>query len=152
MRTINRHIIHTSYTRPSQDIGADEIRQWHTSPDPNDPSKPWRDIGYHYVIRRDGTIEKGRLDAVMGAHVGRHNFDSIGTCLIGGMKETDRVPEFNYTKEQLLALFNHIEKMEKLYPGIETSGHNDWDTGRSCPVFNVKELLRNHPKNSDSNT
>jgi N-acetylmuramoyl-L-alanine amidase len=62
MRKINWLVIHTAATRPSMDIGAKEIRRWHKA-------KGWSDIGYHYVIRRDGRVEKGRPDARVGAHV-----------------------------------------------------------------------------------
>jgi hypothetical protein len=74
-------VLHCSATRASQvNIGAKDIRRWHKD-------KGWADIGYHYVIKRDGTLEKGRaLDAV-GAHVEGHNSDSVGVCLVGGLND-----------------------------------------------------------------
>ncbi len=50
---INLIVVHCAATPPSMNIGAAEIRKWHTD-------KGWSDIGYHYVIRRDGTQEEGR--------------------------------------------------------------------------------------------
>src|SRR3546814_10318875 len=47
-------------------IGASDIRQWHRA-------KGWRGIGYHYVIKRDGSVEKGRADDQPGAHDPRIN-------------------------------------------------------------------------------
>ena len=62
MRKINWLVIHTAATRPSMDIGVKEIRRWHKK-------RGFADIGYHYVIRRDGRVEKGRADTRQGAHV-----------------------------------------------------------------------------------
>src|SRR3546814_2590860 len=61
----------------NDNIGASDIRQWHRA-------KGWRDIGYHYVIKRDGTVEKGRPDDQPGAHEPRLNARSIAVCLVGG--------------------------------------------------------------------
>jgi len=140
-RVVSKLIIHCSYTPPSMDIGAAEIRQWHTSPDPNDPSKPWRDIGYHWVIRRRGGIEPGRREAVAGAHTRGQNATSIGVCLVGGMAEGDRRPECNFTGAQYDALCKLIRQIRSRYPNIEISGHSDWDRGRACPTFNAKEFV-----------
>jgi N-acetylmuramoyl-L-alanine amidase len=52
-KSTNWIAIHCSATRPSQDVGAADIRKWHKA-------QGWADIGYHFVIRRDGKIEKGR--------------------------------------------------------------------------------------------
>jgi len=139
-RAPTKFIIHCSYTPPSMNIGAKEIREWHTSPDPNDPSKPWRDIGYHWVINRNGGIEKGRNESVMGAHTRGQNAHSIGVCLVGGMAENDRRPETNFTCAQYDALSKLIQQIRGRYPNIEISGHNDWDKGRACPTFNAKEF------------
>lgn len=62
MRKIDRIVIHCSASPDNRDIGAEEIRQWHKS-------QGWKDIGYHWVIRRDGTIEQGRKEFDIGSHV-----------------------------------------------------------------------------------
>lgn len=54
MRIINEIILQCSATPASMDIGAKGIWDWHVN------GNHWRDIGYHWVIRRDGTVEKGR--------------------------------------------------------------------------------------------
>ena len=93
MRKINEIIIHCSDTQEGCDVTAADIRRWHTTPKEKG-GRGWRDIGYHYVIRLDGTIEVGRTIERVGAHcIGRngedHNSHSIGICYIGGrhMKE-----------------------------------------------------------------
>ena len=135
-------VVHMSYTRPSQDIGAKEIRDWHTSPDPNDPSKPWSDIGYHDVIRRDGTIEEGRPYNQQGAHVKGRNRNSLGVCLVGGRKENADEPEFNFTRKQMWALESYIRDRKRRFNDPDIRGHNDYAPDRACPGFNVREYFK----------
>lgn len=61
MRTITLIIIHCSAVRPSQTSSAQQIDSWHRK-------RGWSGIGYHYVVRRDGTVERGRPEAKVGAH------------------------------------------------------------------------------------
>ncbi len=112
------------------DIGAAEIRKWHTD-------KGWQDIGYHYVIRRDGTIEEGRPEAKTGAHVQNHNHDSIGICMVGGVNAANK-PESNFTRYQWGALEHLVKNCVMRHPGASVSGHNDWTDAKACPSFNAK--------------
>ena len=75
--------LHCSATRPTQVAGVKEIRAWHKK-------KGWSDIGYHFVVRRDGTIEKGRDESIKGAHCAAKNGNvaSIGICMVGGVKRS----------------------------------------------------------------
>ena len=136
MRNINKIIIHCSYTRPSQDIGAAEIRAWHVQ------QNNWADIGYHYVITRNGLIEMGRPALLAGAHTRGHNEDSIGVCLIGGMDEDDRTPVFNFTRSQMDALTKLVEELLIDSPFAKIHGHNEFDAGKECPCFNVQEYFK----------
>lgn len=83
MRKINDLIVHCAATYDTMDIGVKEIRKVHVD------ENGWKDIGYHFVIRRDGTVEKGRDVSVIGAHVLNHNANSIGICLAGGLSKKD---------------------------------------------------------------
>jgi N-acetyl-anhydromuramyl-L-alanine amidase AmpD len=133
-------VIHCAATKPSMDIGAAEIRKWHT-----DPPRNWDDIGYHYVIRRSGTIEKpmlevGRYLEIPGAHVANHNHESIGICLVGGMAE-DGSPENNFTNDQMMVLHDLIKVCMIMYPDAEVVGHCDLDPENKadCPGFDVRQ-------------
>jgi len=141
MRLIERIILHCSYTRPSQDIGAETIREWHVE------GNGWRDIGYHYVIRRDGTVETGRPLDEPGAHAAGHNEDSVGVCLIGGRVEEKDEPESNFTAAQLAAAERLILQLRAAaLPGesepIEVIGHRDVDPSRRCPCLNAGALIQ----------
>lgn len=131
MRRIDTLIIHCSYTPPSMDIGAAEIRGWHV-----DDNK-WSDIGYHYVIRRDGACQPGRPVQRVGAHAKDHNSGSIGICLVGGMAEHDKRPDCNFTASQWSSLRFLVREMKQLYDIERVIGHRDVDPGRACPTFDV---------------
>jgi N-acetyl-anhydromuramyl-L-alanine amidase AmpD len=129
-------IIHCAATKPSMDIGYNEIRKWHVD------QNGWDDVGYHFIIKRNGQYEKGRPEGYSGAHAPSHNGRSIGICLVGGMAE-DGGPENNFTLEQFLTLKDLINMIMDKYSDItDVLGHCDvQDNKPNCPGFNVKEWL-----------
>ncbi len=137
MRKIDTIIIHCAATKPTQDIGAETIRKWHMGP-PNN----WKDIGYHYVIRRDGKIEKGRRNGEVGAHASGHNATSIGICLVGGIDAKGR-PEANYTPEQWTALKDLVITVKTAHSisSDKIIGHNQVSS-KACPCFDVPKWVR----------
>lgn len=132
MRSINLIVIHCADTPSTMDIGANEIRQWHIK------ERGWKDIGYHYVIRRNGVIEKGRDLEIIGAHVSGHNAHSIGICLVGGK------PKANYTLEQWESLKKLVRGLKFTYKEAEIVGHCDLDPHKTCPQFDVKSWWINN--------
>lgn len=137
-RTATRYIvIHCSATRPHQDIGAREIRKWHMA-------QGWSDIGYHYVIRRNGKREKGRALDAIGSHVAGHNADSVGVCMVGGVNRRDWLkPENNFTKEQWATLRSTVAELLKRYPRAKVLGHRDFPgVQKACPSFDARAWAR----------
>ena len=130
MREINQVIVHCSDTYTHMDIGLEEIRGWHVN------ERGWSDIGYHYVIRRDGIIEFGRHVDRVGAHCRGHNKNSIGICIVGGRSE-DISPESNYTAMQWNSLYEFLLPWVNM-PDVIVSGHNELNNLKTCPNFNVK--------------
>ena len=130
MRTISYIIIHCADTYSHMDVGASEINEWHVK-------RGWNGIGYHYVIRRNGTIESGRDEQDVGAHVVGHNLNSIGVCWVGG-KGNNQKPEDNRTERQKQALRSIINGLHSKYPDAIIAGHNDFDKNKACPCFNVE--------------
>jgi hypothetical protein len=76
MRTIDMIIMHCSAVRPWQRSSAADIERWHRE-------RGFSSIGYHYVVRRDGSIEPGRPLQQAGAHCRGYNRHSIGICYEG---------------------------------------------------------------------
>lgn len=137
MREIDAIVIHCSYTPPSMDIGVREIYDWHVN------DNGWKDIGYHYVIRRNGNIEIGRPEHTPGAHVAGHNHNTIGLCLVGGQSQTGRNPS-NFTKEQYLSLNKLIDDLKSRYPKVKIRGHRSYNPGKLCPQFDTEAYFENY--------
>ena len=135
MREISKIVIHCADTPSTMDIGVKEIRQWHVI------DNGWKDIGYHYVIRRNGIVEKGREDSVVGSHVAGHNTNSIGVCLVGGRQTTTTLNKDLFTKDQFNSLANLLKDLKTTYPKASIIGHSDLDNKKTCPNFNVEDYL-----------
>lgn len=126
--------VHSSATKPSQDISEDDIRKWHLE-------NGWDDIGYHIYIRRSGHVDFGRPFDVRGAHVFGHNNNSLGICLEGGVNE-DGEPEDNFTPAQKHALIRMMDALKMMFPHIAFKGHRDFaGTDTQCPSFDVGAFL-----------
>lgn len=112
------------------DIGVKEITQWHKD-------RGWSTIGYHFVIRRDGTIEVGRNLNVAGAHVTNYNKNSIGICMVGGIDAKGKA-ENNFTKNQWDSLLNLVKALRLKFPKTVIKGHRDYPkVAKECPCFDV---------------
>ena len=123
MRVIRRHIIHCSDSLAG-DVAT--IRQWHKA-------RGWVDVGYHFIIRRDGEIEVGRMLSDVGAHCAGENFDSIGTCLVG---------KADFDPRQIAALKRLHGALKLLFPAMSVHGHREFNPHKTCPNFEVKDVVR----------
>jgi len=138
MRDINEIILHCSATWSKQDIGAAEIKRWHTLPPPQ--GRGWKDIGYHFVIRRNGAIEDGRPLEQAGAHCTGHNQNSIGICMVGGGPNGE---DDKFTEAQFDALARKLNGLRRQFPCTSIHGHNEF-ANKACPVFNVANFLKRY--------
>jgi N-acetyl-anhydromuramyl-L-alanine amidase AmpD len=132
-REIKQLVVHCAATRPSLDVGVAEIRAWHRQ-------QGWSDVGYHHVIRRDGTVEPGRREELVGAHVSGHNRDSIGICLVGGL-DAEGEPAPTFTEEQFAALRGLLNDLLAKYDLSDDAilGHRDFPgVSKACPCFDVR--------------
>ena len=126
-------IIHCSATRAGQDITAADIDCWHRA-------RGFWSIGYHYVIRLDGTIEPGR-DVTL-----------IGICYVGGLDKEGR-PADTRTDAQRTALIRLVKSLQLAFPNVkQVIGHRDTSPDlngdgiispneymKACPCFDVKK-------------
>jgi N-acetylmuramoyl-L-alanine amidase len=131
------------------DIGVKEIDEWHRA-------KGWfNGCGYHYVIRRDGTVETGPRLSDKGYHPGAHcrglNQISIGVCLVGGVRRNDKKkvngwentrPHNNFTKAQFRSLRELLFNLKQKFPRVRVIGHRDVPgVMKDCPCFDVLSWL-----------
>ena len=124
-------VVHCSATKPSMDIGLREIKRWHVD------DNGWRDVGYHYIIRRNGEVELGRSNRDTGAHATGYNHKSISLCMVGGMAE-DNSAENNFTAQQWTALLDLVKQIKVDYPEADVIGHNEISE-KECPSFDVQK-------------
>lgn len=103
------------------DVSAETVRSWHMA-------RGWSDIGYHFVVRLDGSIESGRSQELMGAHDLYNNDDSIGILIVG---------DFEYdvpTAIQLEVASGLFAYLEQVYnKKLKHSYHRDPGEGNPCP-------------------
>jgi len=102
----------------------------------------WKDVGYHWLIDRDGTVVPGRPETQIGSHVAGHNTGSLGISLFGGIASKPRDPFLrNYTREQEAALAELIRDLQGRTDVSQILGHNQLDSGKACPGFYVPAWL-----------
>ena len=128
MRTITLIIIHCSAVKPNQTSSASQIDQWHKK-------RGWKCIGYHYVIRRDGSIEQGRPETMVGSHCLNHNQHSIGICYEGGLDANGKASDTR-TPEQKAAMRALLVELKQSYPRALIMGHNIF-ANKACPCFDA---------------
>ena len=139
MQRIDYIAIHCSATPATSDkVDANTIRGWHRK-------QGWRDIGYHYVITRQGEVQKGRPDNQPGAHEPRINRASLSVCLVGGSpplgsdEHRKGLGENNYTPAQWAALETLVKQLHAKHPRAEVLGHRDVPGVRkACPSFDAR--------------
>ena len=129
-RNIKEIIIHCSDTPEGKDFTVADIRAWHKA-------RNFSDIGYHYVIYRDGSVHLGRDINIAGAHCTNHNVISIGICYIGGREAGSTRPKDTRTEAQKKALLKLLKDLKKLYPNATIHGHKEF-ANKACPCFEVK--------------
>lgn len=143
MRLIRKIVVHCSASPDSIDIGYREIKNLHTAPKTEEidwfgiktHGRAWSDIGYHWIVRRDGRVEQGRPEDRSGAHAVGYNSDSIGVVWIGekqiGIKQ----------RQQLLRVLRGLCK-EYGISVVDVVGHCELPgVKKSCPVIDMN-LLR----------
>ena len=131
MRVITLIIIHCSAVRPGQQSGFREIDLWHRQ-------RGWKNgCGYHFIVRRDGSVETGRPIEMVGAHCVNHNKHSIGVCYEGGL-DAKGEPADTRTPEQKTALRELLERLHQQYPKALILGHNVFNPTKDCPCFDAQ--------------
>lgn len=132
-RLINLIVLHCSDSDNPKHDNIETIRQWHTQRGfigPDGISGTEDDIGYHYVITKDGVVHKGRPDSAVGAHVHNHNENSLGICLTGSLRS-------QFTHEQFRSLRQLLDKLFKVH-GLDWKSvklHNQLDSNKTCPNY-----------------
>lgn len=124
-RVITKLVIHCSDSKTGD---VNTIDRWHRE-------RGWSKIGYHYIITRDGSIQKGRDEEEVGAHVEGHNKNSLGICLVG----VDQFTDLQYSSLRSLVLY----LLGSYGLGLEAVRcHYEFNPGKTCPNIKREEVLR----------
>lgn len=134
-RNIKEIIVHCSATPEGKDFTVADIKRWHLA-------RGFSDIGYHYVIYRDGSIHTGRDESIIGAHCTGHNTNSIGVCYIGGCVSNGKTPKDTRTEAQKVSLLRLLRGLKKKYPEAKVYPHYKF-AAKACPSFNAEEEYKN---------
>lgn len=97
------------------------------------------DIGYHYVIERDGRCRTARPPECVGSHTPGCNHDSLSVCLAGGHLGAD---DFTLEQEEtLIALLDALLDAHRLSAG-DIKGHSECvrRRGYPCPALDMNAL------------
>ena len=135
MRRITEIIIHCSATEAGRDFTAVDIDRWHKQ-------RGFKRIGYHYVVRLDGTVEEGRPVSEIGAHCKGHNAHSVGICYVGGLRSSSGsngsklLPADTRTAAQKQSLSSLVSRLSSEYPTATIHGHNEY-APKACPCFDA---------------
>lgn len=143
-------VVHCSATKANQPFNAASIRQMHLA-------RGWKDIGYHYVILLDGTVEKGRRpESSVGSHVAGFNNTTLGICYVGGLDASTGKPRDTRTPAQIIAMTALLKSLLTRYPKAVILGHRDLSPDKdndgvveanewlkACPCFDAGQWAKN---------
>lgn len=127
MRSINLIVIHCSDSDIPAHDNIETIRHWHVK------ENGWKDVGYHYFIRKCGRVDHGRPEDEIGSHCKGYNKHSIGICLSGRSE---------FTEQQFLSAAKLIKKLMEKYDLriLDIVGHNQLSS-KTCPNFDINLIL-----------
>lgn len=131
-------MLHCAATPEGREVTAEDVDLWHKQ-------RGFRCIGYHYFIKLDGTIEKGRKDYEIGAHCNKQgmNRKALGVCYAGGVAKDGKTPKDTRTPEQKKALVDLVKRLMMQYniPIERVVCHNQYDC-KACPSFKIEAFIK----------
>ena len=122
-------IIHCTATRETQDYTPEQLKRDHMA-------RGFIDVGYHFYIRKDGTVTQHRQLNEVGAHCRPFNRCSIGVCYEGGLDANGK-PKDTRTLKQRASLVGLILDLKQKFPKAKIRGHNEMPGAvpKACPCF-----------------
>tara|TARA_B100001063_G_scaffold245557_1_gene281574 strand:+ start:1178 stop:1801 length:624 start_codon:yes stop_codon:yes gene_type:complete len=153
-REITEVVVHWTANFIDQDIGSEKINDAHVN-------RGFNEIGYHFIILRDGSLQRGRDVNKQGAHALRRNKHSIGVAFVGGInlttEEANRLGGYqavasnsrhassdSLTDAQFKTFDVFMDSFFKAFPYGQAFGHNDTDPNNKIdPGFDVVEYCNN---------
>jgi N-acetyl-anhydromuramyl-L-alanine amidase AmpD len=127
-------VLHCSDTPASMDVDITDVWRWHVD------ERGWRDVGYHFFIKRDGSIQLGRMQngdafldrAEVGAHTRGLNGTSLGICYAGRDGMTPQ-----QEKAALWLLRTHMTLLGLGADSVIGHAEADPKSGKMCPGLDM---------------
>jgi hypothetical protein len=144
--TPNRATIHHTVTPTSDSLSPQarlrQIQSFHMY------SRGWCDIGYNYLVSRDGRVWRGRGAGVIGAHVANNNTGNVGISFMGTYTST--AP----TSTQMCSAARLLRRLHMDHPSLtlyrsDVKGHRQYG-GTACPgssLYNRIDLILSKSRN-----
>lgn len=111
---------------------AEQVDSWHKG-------NGWTGIGYHFFIRKDGSIYRGRPEWAVGAHAEGKNTISMGVCAEGNYETEKTMP--NAQKKAIKELLTYLKGK---YPNAGIKGHKEVGA-TGCPGrYYPFDEMKNH--------
>ncbi len=140
-RPVSKIVIHATESFTNSNFGAEEINDIHNKLGDEG-------IQYHYVIRRDGRLQRGLSIEESGKHTGDEGIDknSIGIVMVGGIDSPTTEQPFQTSSSSFTRVqYNTLEQFLTVYyhnfPGGSVYGHNDLDNSELDPYFDVQDYI-----------
>ena len=115
----------------NQDVSAATVHSWHLA-------NGWCGIGYHYLIRKDGTVERGRPRNAVGAHCYQENNHTVGVNIVGNFENAWPT---NAQMRSAALLLADLCRLYRIRPNDRTLvGHRDLSS-TLCPGQNLYDML-----------
>lgn len=135
-------VVHCTATPEGKEFHRADIDRMHRQ-------RGFNGIGYHYLVCLDGTVEVGRPEDAVGAHVTGHNLCSIGISYVGGVDAKGKAKDTR-TPAQKMALRKLLTELRKRHQNARIKGHRDfspdkngngkvdsWERIKECPCFDA---------------
>jgi N-acetylmuramoyl-L-alanine amidase len=136
-RTVTEMIVHWTDSLSNKNLSAEDIHEYQSALGHDG-------IAYHFVIRRDGSLQRGRSINDIGEHTVDRDKLSVGVAFVGGYNApTGTLNPENYkssaslTREQFNTFDQLVNSFYTTFPGGQVLGHNDIDERQDDPGFDV---------------
>jgi len=125
-RKVHRVFIHCSASDYAHHDNIATMKKWHLA-------RGFHEVGYHFFIQKDGTLEYGRdIEKTPAAQKG-HNRGTLAICLHG-------LKEEKFTQAQFETLKKLASQIAHNYNNISFHGHCEV-SAKACPVFDYRKVL-----------
>lgn len=143
MRSIHTLVWHCTASREDRAMSMADVRRFHMT------VNKWKAEGYHLLVRRDGSVELGRPESQVGAHVAGHNVGTLGYAYEGGLDVNGRAKDTRTAAQKATMLRLTVDAISRhrlrkvtghrdLSPDLNADGiisPNEWT--KQCPCFDA---------------